>query len=361
MSIDDSYGFSQPRYLSNEAYMPAQEPDTLPYSLINFIAVAQRLKLSFLRITWQAARHGLGTGATGSIREALINLHTSFAFKCVSDRQKEKQSEDWIMRSFINEVIAHSHPSIERHPRVAHLEGVCWDVATDEQGEDHVWPVLVFVKSQYGDLANFMTLPAGRELGLKERVSLCLDLGWAVSDMHAHGFVHGDIKPANALVFRNKEKYIAKVIDFGFSSQFADQNELLFVAASWPWYAPERDRDRVVAAQVQEMDMFSYGMLCFWVMFERHLSGIVPLPEEAQWAEKYFEEEQQHSGSLSLSVLDGLKRDEQLTRLAKQLIKDDKNSDDDDLQELGRFFDEILSYNPEDRVHAFEQFPYRKL
>jgi hypothetical protein len=152
--------------------------------LITFLAVIQKLKISILPITWQAARQAIGVGATGRINEALINLHTSFAFKCVTDKQKQNNAEEGIICTLINEVVALGHPLIRQHPNIAELQGICWDVTTNEQGEDKVWPVLVFEKSQYGDLYNFVTLPVGRELGFAERLKLCVDIGIAISDMH---------------------------------------------------------------------------------------------------------------------------------------------------------------------------------
>lgn len=172
--------------------------------------------------------------------------------------------------------------------------------------------------------------------------------------------VHGDIKPANVLVFEDGKGYKVRVIDFGFSTRFASENDQIFVARSRPWFAPERNRDHFPAAQVQQMDLFSFGMLFIWVLFEKYLSGIVPLPEDARcWAEPYFEGERQQS--LSMEVLEELKRDNQLTRLAKQLATDEKDLDAEDRELLQRFFNEAMSLNPQERVHALEAFGYKKM
>lgn len=154
------------------------------YDLITFLAVIQKLHIGILSITWEEARQPIGRGATGEINEALFNIHTSFAFKCVSKRQKDSKSEGDIFSALINEVVALGHASIRQHPNIAELQGVCWEVTTNEQGIDKVWPVLVFEKTQYGDLYNFATLPVGRELGFAERLRLCVDVCTAVSDMH---------------------------------------------------------------------------------------------------------------------------------------------------------------------------------
>lgn len=90
--------FLKPRYFSDEPFLPAKEPNAPPYNLITFLAVVQKLKICFLQVSWQAVRQTIGVGATGRINQALINLYTSFAFKCVSDREKENKAEGLIYR-----------------------------------------------------------------------------------------------------------------------------------------------------------------------------------------------------------------------------------------------------------------------
>lgn len=67
------------------------------------------------------------------------------------------------------------------------LQGICWDVTSDGKGDDKVWPVLVFKKTQYADLYNFVMLPVGRELCFTERLKLCIDVSTAIWDMHSNG------------------------------------------------------------------------------------------------------------------------------------------------------------------------------
>jgi hypothetical protein len=73
-----------------------------------------------------------------------------------------------------------SHPLIRMHPHIVELEGICWDIIS----EDEVWPVLMFEKSKCGDLNDFITSRVGRSLGIVERLNLCLDAGIAIVDMH---------------------------------------------------------------------------------------------------------------------------------------------------------------------------------
>jgi hypothetical protein len=52
-------------------------------------------------------------------------------------------------------------------------------------GSDKVWPVLVFEKSQHGDLQAFMGQAEGKRLTLEERLNICANIAFAVMDMHS--------------------------------------------------------------------------------------------------------------------------------------------------------------------------------
>ena len=160
---------------------PKQTVDT-HYDLITFLAVAQRMQVNILPITWQSARGLVGRGGTSRINEASVDLHTSFAFKCVLNRQKREFPKAKIFQTLISEIVVLGHPLLREHPNIVELQGICWDVPSDE-----VWPVLVFEKTQFGDLYNFLTLPVGRDLCTIERLKLCVDIGTAISDMHFNG------------------------------------------------------------------------------------------------------------------------------------------------------------------------------
>jgi hypothetical protein len=166
------------------------------YDFITFLAVAQKLEIDILPITWQSTREMIGLGGTSQINQSSINVRTSFAFKCVGDRHKLDKPMHSIYQSIISEVIALRVPSIQRHSNILELQGICWDIPLSEDSETEagegnpssqykVWPVLVFEKSEFGDLLEFAMLPVGRDLGFNERLQLCEDIGTAVADMHS--------------------------------------------------------------------------------------------------------------------------------------------------------------------------------
>ena len=154
------------------------------YDFISFLAVAQRRKFDFLPITWQPALDDVGRGATAEIRQSFINLQMSFAFKRMTPLNSLQQGERGYraFRALISEVSVLGHPSIRKHPNVINLEGICWDVVGEEEA---VWPVLVFEKTQYGDLCKFMESDVGLRMSMGDRLKLCVDIATAVMDMHS--------------------------------------------------------------------------------------------------------------------------------------------------------------------------------
>jgi serine/threonine protein kinase len=157
--------------------------------------------------------------------------------------------------------------------------------------------------------------------------------------------IHGDIKPENILIFKDDAgAYTARITDFGYSTRFANEDDVILMPKSRPWDAPDRHYN-CKPAQAQKMDAFSFGMLCLWVMFERYLSAIAPLPQEALWAEQYFQNKGEEH--LSKRVLEDLKHEDKLVLLARQLVTAEQDIDDDKKQALQQFFSVSLVCEPD--------------
>jgi serine/threonine protein kinase len=88
--------------------------------------------------------------------------------------------------------------------------------------------------------------------------------------MYSIGIIHGDIKPENVLVFKEKSgQYSAKVIDFGYSARYTDHSHQLMLVGSELWNAPEHSNHGPWSlSQAIKADLFSLGMLFLWLLFE---------------------------------------------------------------------------------------------
>jgi len=87
--------------------------------------------------------------------------------------------------------------------------------------------------------------------------------------------IHGDIKPQNVLVFKDAtSKTIVKVADFGYSTLTACEEAKVLLPKSRPWNAPEHHFGEFKVSEAKKTDVYSFGILCFWVLFGYNLSHI---------------------------------------------------------------------------------------
>ena len=76
------------------------------------------------------------------------------------------------------------------------------------------------------------------------------------------------------LIFKDQTgTYIAKVVDFGYSTLYAGQNSLINMPDSRPWSAPEYHHRGFKPAEAMKMDTFCLGLLCFWLVHKEGLSS----------------------------------------------------------------------------------------
>ncbi|KAL9046987.1 MAG: hypothetical protein Q9214_000325 [Letrouitia sp. 1 TL-2023] len=152
------------------------------YDFIAVLGLAQRLHVRFLSIEPQKAMGRIGEGGQAGINQSLVNLQISFAFKLFNQHRQQEQHS---LQECAQEMVVLSHPMILKHEYIVRLEGICWDIVTEE--EDRAWPVLVFQKSHLGDLCSFAKLEKFKKLSVEERLDLCVNVGIAIRDMHNNG------------------------------------------------------------------------------------------------------------------------------------------------------------------------------
>ena len=324
------------------------------HNFLSFLATAQALNIDFLPITWQSAQQDIGEGGTSSIKQALANIQMSLAFKRLKDKEKPEKTEAEIFQLLSNEITVLAHPSIQEHPNIVKLQGICWDISLDGK----VWPVLVFEKSHFDNLYSFTTRPVGKELGIHHRLKLCIDIGEVIIEMHSNSklsclsnicsnqsdmsidIIHGDIKPENVLIFKDSDgTYTARVTDFGYSTRYAGDTDLITIPISSPWNAPEHTRLQKMwtPSEAKKLETFSFGMLCLWTLFEKELHGLMT----KTWS---------HEGSRrscflpkqSATILGNSKVEQKLSLLAQRLLETEETLSDNKRGALKAFFTSVL-------------------
>ena len=89
------------------------------------------------------------------------------------------------------------------------------------------------------------------------------------------GVIHGDIKPQNVLVFKDAitGKITVKVADFGHSTLTMGESGKVLLPKSRPWNVPEHHFGEFKAQEAKKTDVYSFGMLCLWILFGNRLSN----------------------------------------------------------------------------------------
>lgn len=347
--------------LPNPGIIPERAPYRFAgYDFIALLGLIQRLKIDFLPVTWQGALGSIGEGRQATINQALANVQMSFAFKLFHRSQQDS------FRPIIQEMVALSHPVIQKHRHIVRLEGICWDVSSNSE----IWPVLVLQKSRLGDLCRFARSEAFKNVSIGDKLNICADIGIAIRDMHCNGnilteisisadqtigVIHGDIKPQNVLIFEEDSRFLAKITDFGFSNCFQDDNELISMPKSEPWNAPEHHNSEFLPEQAKQMDVYSFGMLCFWLLFEAGSSFALPVPQDGIQEIDQFMSFEQGQPELSLLQLWKSNGDNELLELVHRLVRQDERFDSDIKNRLMQFFKLTLAFDPQLRSTGFRE------
>jgi serine/threonine protein kinase len=134
-------------------------------------------------------------------------------------------------------------------------------------------------------------------------------------------------------------QYRAKVIDFGYSVRYVDDNDRLTLTGTERWNAPEHGScvRLWTLSQAMNADRFSFGMLCLWLLFEPSLSGRTPLPQGLKVADTGFAEDTLY------------RKKRQLQTYARLLLASETALEEDERMALGEFFGLSLSEVPEQR------------
>lgn len=166
--------------------------------------------------------------------------------------------------------------------------------------------------------------------------------------------IHDDIKPQNVLIFKDSHgTYTSRVTDFEYSTWFASENDRIKLSISRSWNASEYDKRSVRSSQARNMNVFSFDMLCLWVLFERYLFGTTSIPQSAFWANELFA--QTNDSYQSESVLNNLKHQKKLIIFAHTLLNAEAIIETKEKNALSQFFTFALSYDLDRRETSLQR------
>ena len=153
------------------------------------------------------------------------------------------------------------------------------------------------------------------------------------------------------LAFEDNSRIVAKVADFGFATCFQSHEDLVLMPDIKLWNAPEHHARSFRPIQAKQMDTFSFGLLCFWLIFKAGSSSDLPLPpsmvlENGQFVS--FEKDQPEKNLLQL-----WRRDDKLVEWVCWLVYEDPHLGNSTKDRLIPFFRSTLTFEPQSRCIDF--------
>lgn len=154
---------------------------------------------------------------------------------------------------------------------------------------------------------------------------------------------HGDLKPANALVFRDGagDTY-AKLADFGYAGWAIGNTDNILVhpPRSWPWNAPEYHHRGFTVSAAIRMDVYSFGLLCLWLLFfdKQSLITAADIKNGSQWPLEDFE------------TLNSMKYEDTLRDFACVQVESTQGLSANEKRDLIYFFMSAIVNDPHERA-----------
>jgi serine/threonine protein kinase len=173
--------------------------------------------------------------------------------------------------------------------------------------------------------------------------SLTCDIEIALSDVICVGIIHGDVKPANFLAFREDQSFVAKLADFGYSAHFKG-SEFIRLAESRPFNAPEYQHGGFQFDGARKRDIFSLGMSCLWILFHDVLQETVGSANQFHVISRDTLQDPWKYG-----LLGQLKQEKALEAFGRLLVHQDPNLSGRQKVALNRFLELALAHDPQKR------------
>lgn len=220
-----------------------------------------------------------------------IDLHEGFQRRAAGGKVVAKQfvmehlgQRSSAMRQLGQELRILAHPPLRGNPNIVDIVALAWDVwPFGDWDEEHRWPLLLLLEyADCGTLEQFFDLD-GIDYIWDVKLGLLHDIATGLETLSDAGVCHGDLKPANVLVFRTgPSSFRAKICDFGsaiVSVDFGtDAGSARLEAYTPPWEAPE-SISGIQLDELHRVDLYSLGLLaCYIALDGQELFGAQAAP-----------------------------------------------------------------------------------
>ncbi|KAJ5996312.1 serine threonine protein kinase [Penicillium canescens] len=185
---------------------------------------------------------------------------TTIALKIFRSAKQGSPSEARAARqkvydSILREMKAFGHPSLSNHPHVLKLLFVGWN-------SNYAYPFLAMELGDHGSLDHILRT-RGPGPTTRQKRNLTIDIALGLQAIHKAGFIHGDLKPDNIIVFSSGDparQISAKLSDFGGSNEIYGERDGAPTHFTSLWSAPEvlAKRSKIYWDRA---DVYSYGLV----------------------------------------------------------------------------------------------------
>ena len=173
------------------------------------------------------------------------------------------------LRTLWLELLALSHQAVQEHPNITKV--LAWGFDYPSGNRQAALPIL-FMEQALCSLEDLLEDPGAYhddKISVTIRYQLCLDVLEGLVCLHEAGFIHGDLKPANILIFTNDDSlvpFVAKLNDFGLCIALQQDTPVSYEAyvGTPGWRAPEimeNSREKVHGTLLYKCDIFALGLL----------------------------------------------------------------------------------------------------
>lgn len=136
------------------------------------------------------------------------------------------------------------------------------------------WEGGVYIAMEFIQGLSLREIILQQSLSLKRALEIVIQIGHAISHLHAHGIIHRDLKPENILLTSQGG---IKVVDFGISGLFMeDQKNGKKRFMGTPVYmSPEQEKDPMNVTFAS--DIYSLGVITYELVLGRLSHGVIHL------------------------------------------------------------------------------------
>jgi serine/threonine protein kinase len=165
------------------------------------------------------------------------------------------------LQNVLLEILALRNPRLRAHPNIANLEA--WSF------EPHAFHSSIYLVMELADynLASYLE-DKEMELLLSSKYWICYDIAAGLDTLHGCKLIHGDLKPGNILLYRERGRLVAKLADFGMSVDgLASRETGARLGGTFGWQAPEVEASKMLTwDELPLADNYSFGLVIWSVL-----------------------------------------------------------------------------------------------